>query len=276
MRKILRFDGGTLRFLFGALLAALPPLFCGGCDRGSSPRFEEEEAELRSVAALKALCDGQSSVVVRQDIAIRVRITGNDRYGERVGFLNLEDETAGITLAVEGRNLALEYPFGACVTLLCNGLTLYEYGGKILLGTTPDEYGVGRIPREEVARYLHFEENPSAAPEPRVRRFDEISFADVDRYVRFDDVCFPDGGTWCRRDPETTRYRTTEHRILDGAGREFTVRIASTAAYAGEPLPEGRGSLCGVIDYFAGRFSLVPVNYGDHFSIAATPPKVYP
>ena len=48
--------------------------------------------------------------------------------------------------------------------------------------------------------------------------------------------------------------------ILDAEGNEFTVRSVATCVYAKEPVPSGTGSLYGIIDYFAGKYTLRVTN----------------
>ena len=89
----------------------------------------------------------------------------------------------------------------------------------------------------------------------------------IDTRVRFDDVRFADAGkNWCDTDPETGRAVATEREIVDTRGRTFTVRTAATCVYAKEPLPQGTGSLYGIIDYFAGKYTLRVTNREAEFS----------
>lgn len=80
--------------------------------------------------------------------------------------------------------------------------------------------------------------------------------------MRFADA----GKTWCDTDPETGRAVATEREIVDTRGRTFTVRTAATCVYAKEPLPQGTGSLYGIIDYFAGKYTLRVTNREAEFS----------
>ena len=76
----------------------------------------------------------------------------------------------------------------------------------------------------------------------------------TDTYVHFEGVRFVQQGNWCDPDPETGRPATTERQIADASGREFTVRTAGTCTYATEPVPQGTGSVYGIIDYFNGKY----------------------
>ncbi|WP_418414711.1 DUF5689 domain-containing protein [Alistipes shahii] len=229
-------------------LLTLPVLLTlpAGCDRATQPEFTVRPPEPQnSVAYLKSLCDGKSSVAIAQDITIRGFVTANDLYGEFHRTIVVEDASGGISIAAEGSPLADLYPFGIVATVRCNGLTLCDYGGKIQLGTTPGG------------------ETPSA----QLLTFDAVSARHIDTRVRFDDVRFADAGkTWCDTDPETGRAVATEREIVDTRGRTFTVRTAATCVYAKEPLPQGTGSLYGIIDYFAGKYTLRVTNREAEFS----------
>lgn len=244
-------------------IACLSLLLVAGCDKATKPGFtEESEVSRHTVAYLKSLCDGRSSVAVTQDITIRGFITGNDLYGEFDRTLVVEDASGGIQIAAGDSSLADDYPFGAIATVRCNGLVLCNYGGKIELGSAAGDYGAEAIPQEELSRYIRVSlpgegEKHRAAP----LTFEEVGARRIDTRVRFDNVRFADpGATWCDTDPETGRTVATERTILDAGGREFTVRSAATCAYAKEPVPSGTGSLYGIIDYFAGKYTLRVTN----------------
>ena len=251
-------------------LLTLPVLLTlpAGCDRATQPEFTVRPPEPQnSVAYLKSLCDGKSSVAIAQDITIRGFVTANDLYGEFHRTIVVEDASGGISIAAEGSPLADLYPFGIVATVRCNGLTLCDYGGKIQLGTTPGDGGAGCIPREELARYIRTEPPGGETPSAQLLTFDAVSARHIDTRVRFDDVRFADAGkTWCDTDPETGRAVATEREIVDTRGRTFTVRTAATCVYAKEPLPQGTGSLYGIIDYFAGKYTLRVTNREAEFS----------
>ncbi|MEE0828665.1 MAG: DUF5689 domain-containing protein, partial [Alistipes finegoldii] len=159
----------------------------------------------------------------------------------------------------------------------CNGLTLGDYGGKIQLGTTPDgDYGVGRIPREELGRYLRRNPDKDGRPRPAVCTFDAIGPRQTDTYVCFEGVRFTEAGPWCDTDPETSEPQTSERTLTDAQGRTFRVRTLGTCAYATEPVPQGTGSVYGIIDYFNGKYTLRVSERRVEFANAAGLPRAYP
>ncbi|MCM1150528.1 MAG: DUF5689 domain-containing protein [Alistipes sp.] len=259
---------------YGKLL--LPVLLLVACDRTEPFAYENENRPeaTHTIAYLKTRCDESHYEIVDQTV-IRGTITGNNRYGEFPRELIIQDATGGIAIAADYSAADNPYPLGEELLVYCNGLMLYDYGGKIRLGKATDESTC--IPREELDRHLRISgrtpERPTAAP----IRIDELTPAHIDTYVRIDDVRFPESGIWCDRDPETGRYRTTERTLADAAGHTLAVRTAGTAFYAGEPLPSGNGSLCGIIDYFGGVYSLRITGFETAFVVTpAMPATTYP
>lgn len=256
-------------------------ILLAGCDRASEPGFDGEgpgpaPTPQHTVTYLKSLCDGKVSVKVTQDIVIRGFVTANDLYGEFSRTLVVEDASGGISIAADHASLSDDYPFGTIVNVRCNGLTLCNYGGKIELGTTPGENGAGRIPRTELSRYIRTEPPGGEIHRAAPLTFGEVSARHIDTRVRFDEVRFTQAGTWCDTDPETGRVVATERIIADTEGREFVVRSAGTCTYAKEPLPQGKGSLYGIIDYFDGKFTLRVTNRGAVFSDSADASAAHP
>ena len=163
-----------------ACIKLLALLLLAACDRTSKLSFEGgAPGGVHTIARCTA-----NSVAVTEDITLEGVVTGNDFYGEFYKTLVVEDASGGISLLIDGTRLAFDYPVGAAVTIFCNGLTLGDYGGKIQLGTTPDgDYGVGRIPREELGRYLRRNPDKDGRPRPYVRSTPSASGRQTPTYV---------------------------------------------------------------------------------------------
>lgn len=226
-----------------------------GCDKTATlpPEDDEQPRQTSTIASLKMRCDGLRYPIVDQTI-LRGTITGNNRYGEFYNQLVIEDATGGISIAAEYDAATNDFPLGEELIVYCNSLTLYDYGGKIELGKVTGE-GT-RIPRDEVPKHLHLSGREPEFVTAKPVRIDLLTAAHADTYVRIDGVHFTELAEWCDFDPETHRYVTTERTIEDEAGHTLAVRTAGTALYAGDPLPSGSGSLCGIVDYFGGAYML--------------------
>lgn len=263
------------RALTAALAVALSAALSAACDRASQIAYGDPPDAVQSIAYLRSLCT-TASVPVREPIVVRGTVVANDRFGEFPKTLVVQDASGGIAIDIEQAAIADAFPFGACVIVYCNGLVLNDYGGNIRLGTTPGEYGPGRIPQADLSLYIRREAPAAGPPEPVTLSFDALSMRYVDTYVRFEEVRFTRSGSWCDRDPATGRMATTEREIADRAGRTLSVRTDGGCIYASEPLPMGTGSITGILDYFNGKYALRVVNRDFRFVSAATPPTTYP
>lgn len=268
-----------------AVVAAIPALTGAGCDRSSKASFDEVPARVVSIAHLKSLCEGEVRTITEQ-IAVCGAVTGNDRYGEFPREVVIQDASGGITVAADCPALRNPYPLGRELTVYCNGLTLYDRGGTIRLGKLPPDDATGWdaetrrcIPEEELARHLRLTGREACRPEPRAIGIGDLGPALADVYVRIDGVRFAQGGLWCDTDPATGRTVTTEHALTDAQGHPLplAVRTPGTVFYASEPLPEGCGSLCGILDWFGGACTLRITAFETAFvTAAATSPTAYP
>lgn len=260
---------------FKAGLSAIALLF-SACDRADTLKFEDEELPraTRSIAGLKSLCDGQTYTLADQTV-VRGTVTGNNRYGEFGRTLVIQDASGGITIAADYPAAGNPYPLGTEAIVYCNGLTLYDYGGKIRLGKSDgDAYC---IPREELGRHIRTSGRTPQRIAALPASIGELTPTHIDTYIRIDNVRFVETGAWCDRDPQTGRYTTTERTIEDPAGHRLNVRTSGGCIYAGEPLPSGSGSLCGIVDRFGGSYSLRITGFETAFvATPAAPAKAYP
>lgn len=232
-------------------------LIVGACDHSSTLSFEDAHPTgLHTIRHLKAMARGEVTAI-HEEVVIEGVVTGNDYFGEFNRQLVLEDHSGGITLALGSRNIYQEYPFGSFVRIRCNGLQLHNHGGSIELGTTPDPlYGSIALTSEVAARHLSRLDRPIETPIPQTIRIADIGPQHIDCYVHLADVQFVGQALWCDRDALSGKILPTERIVEDSEGYRLSVRTSATAHYAEEPLPTGRGSLYGIIDYFGGSYTL--------------------
>ncbi len=257
-------------------ISAAAALLGGACDRSTSPVCETPAGERISMAELKSLCRGQSTILTH-DLVVTGSVTANDEQGELYKMLILQDDTGGIEIRLDSRRLYARYPVGMQVEVSCLGLALGDYGGKVILGAAPaGGYVVDRIPESDFPRYLRPTGWQWRTPAPH-RRFADLSLRLADTYLRLEGVAFAaeeQGEPLCR--PDTTA-RATERHLIDAAGDTLALRIRPECLYATEPVPSGTGSVIGILDYFGGRCSLRPVNHGiENFATGAAPPTADP
>mgnify|MGYP000117969828 FL=1 len=250
-------------------LCALALLACvSGCSDSDRLSYEKgaQDGEtpptgVQSISVLKSLYHDRTTRIT-QDISIRGYIVANDTSGEFYKEIVVEDDTGGIVVSIDGEKLYRTCRLFDFVTIDCQGLALGSEGGTLLLGIFPTgDYCVDRIPAGDVARYLSV--TPAAARrQPLTLSFEAVTPRHISRYIRFDKVHFAeDGATWCDFDPETGDPVTTDRTLLDADGRQFVVRTDRRCDYARKPLPAGEGTLCGIVEYFNGRYRLRVTNH---------------
>ena len=260
------------RIALFSLLTAL----AAGCSSSSELSYGTPPAQRGSIAYLKSICT-DDPVVIAEDLNICGVVTGNDLYGEFNKTLILQDESGGIEISADHTLLADDYPLEAVVSVSCNGLAVGRFGGKVRLGAAPTgDYSIDRIPRSELGRHLRCETQTSATPEAERVRFSDVGARHIDCFVRFDGVEFIDNKAWCDTDPETGKPVTTERMIRNANGETFRIRTEAGCMYATKPLPQGTGSILGIIDYFNGVYSLRVTNSSYLFATSATHPTAYP
>lgn len=237
------------------------------CSEGLSygPQPNPEAREQVSIAYLKTLA-AERLQPIRQSLYIEGEITANDHFGEFPEALFVQDPTAAIELRINASNLYLEYPLGRRLRIFCDGLYIGSEHGKLLLGEAPKEgLWITGIAAADLPRRLH----PLADPTQLVAPL-ELSIPMLDRLqlgllvtLRDLHIAEADGERcWCDRDPLSGEALTTYHHLQDEAGGELLLYAPASCSYADEPLPVGRGSFCGILDYREDAFCLRPMGRG--------------
>ena len=288
---------------FGAV-AALLLTGCYDSRFGEPDDDGEGKPATETIAALRDRYAG-TPFTVTGDIVVTGRVASCDRAENFYRTLCICDTEAGLEVMAGIDHLHNDFPIGSRVTLSLRGLAVAESRGVLQAGRPPaagsgyatdyigsraalgavlvrsgealaapspaplaipalTESRCGTLVRIDGVRYTP--EDLSAATWVGYKRFTDADgnavYTYVRRYARFADA----GKTWCDTDPETGRAVATEREIVDTRGRTFTVRTAATCVYAKEPLPQGTGSLYGIIDYFAGKYTLRVTNREAEFS----------
>ena len=245
------------------IVTAIISLIILSACQDSAPSYDERPHGIISIAHLKTLAT-TDSYTITDDIAIEGYVVANDLFGEFYKSIVICDDSGGIEIAVDTRNTAVQFPISARVVVYCSGLTIGEYGGELTLGAIPmGSYTVDRIAEKDFLRYFLIDKESPKAIKPTVTAISEITPAHIGNYIRLNNVTFAEqaGNTWCDIDSTTGEYITTERKVHDHTGREFTVRTIAECSYRNEKIPTGYGDLCGVVAYFNGNYSLRIVNH---------------
>lgn len=229
---------------------------------GSKPPLEQRGSELQtiSIAYLKSLYLG-APYTIREEVGIEGWIVANDEYGNFYKTLVVQDETGGIEIKLDMENIFLEYWRDEKVRVNCNSLTVGEYGGVVQLGvrSADPRYETDYIPNNRVRSTVTTLDGMEREIVPVTIGLELLADGGsgaekyVGCYVRIDDVQFADGElglTWS--DPEMDANRL----LVDRNGNRLNVRTGRYAAFAGELLPLGSGTIRGLLSYFNGEYQL--------------------
>ena len=250
-----------------AIAAFIISLLAVACSDSTTIGYGQQSEGRISIAHLKTMAVG-SSVEIVENVAIEGYVVVNDLYGEYYKTIVISDESGGIELMIDCDNTAVEFPVSARVTVHCTGLSVGVYGGRVMLGAVPErDFTVDRLSMQEAARHIKVDKSTPTEIRAKEKKISEISTADVSNYVVINDVEFVDQGlAWCDKDPLTEEYITTTRTVSDSEGRRIGIRTIASCSYRAERLPEGRGRLYGVVEYFNGEFALRVVNHGVVFN----------
>ncbi len=217
----------------------------------------------RSIAYLKSLYMGSLSPIV-ENCVIKGVVTGNDLWGEFVGSLIVEDDSGGIEIAVDLDNVAINYPVGSQVTLLCDGLYLgYNYG-TLIIGSKPSvEEVVGDISESQLALRLSCSGDVLPAI-PTMTTIDQLCDEMNLRYLFLERLEFASESTsYCDRDPETGRLISTTHRLIDEYGAVVNLFVPYTVEYGDVELPSSLVSISAILmGSFGGVYTLQLSDFG--------------
>ena len=242
-----------------------------GCGSATKPDYSElpnddSESGLVSIAYLKSRCKGLSTTI-KSDVSIKGTVVANDLFGEFYKSIVLVDASGGVEVSIDCERLYSEFPLYANVSISCNGLAVGRVGGKVVLGAVPTgEYTVDRIVEDDISKYMLWQRGDVTSAVPRKVTIESFGVEHVSDYVMLEGVRFADdevGQTWC--DSSDDDYLDTERHVVDSSGNVLVVSVSGHCEYAGERIPSGTGTICGILDYSGDQFFLRIANHEVYF-----------
>lgn len=228
-----------------------------GCS--TPPAYGEYDSGV-SIAYLKSLCRG-SSYDITDDITICGTVIANDHLGEFYKSIVIADDSGGIEVAIDKRDIYLDLPIHSRITIFCSGLSLGRLGGKIELGAHPTgDFPVDGIPADKFSKYFKTEAGGTNTT-PIEHTISGLKPTDISSYVLLRNLRIsgelPDA--WCA--VENGEYIDTTHILEDADGFTLPLRVRSSCSYAGMPTPKGPFDIAGIIDYSDNTYYLRITNY---------------
>lgn len=183
------------------------------------------------------------------------RIVSSDEAGNIYKNLMIEDETAGLTIAVDMTNLYQTYKIGQTLTIDCTGLYIGAYGNCMQLGTEPqpDKAQPARIAEKDFTAHAFVYGFPKAV-KPLVVTVPEVDAAKSinteflamqSRLVKFENMEFENPG-----EPLANQGQSTSRYAFDESGNRIQLYNSGQSTIWTNTLPSGKGSIIGILSYY--------------------------
>lgn len=224
------------------------------------------ENEVTANASFESLLEAYHGKPDRidQDLLFPAYVISSDRAGNFYKKLYLQaDPTdpkcSGIEIGMDLPDLYLDYPPGTKLLIQAKGLYMDGKDGLFQLGPLQrDSSGkprLGRIDINDIHQRIHFSCDSPHVITPSTYTHIEKAKADVhvNTLVQLDGVEFDaqdTAKTYADRDGDANR------RLVDGFGGTLIVRSSHYADFAKQPLPDGSGSIEGVMSKYGRYFEL--------------------
>lgn len=184
------------------------------------------------------------------------KVVSSDEAGNIYKNIMIEDETAGLTIAIDKTKLYQDYKVGQMLTIDCTGLYMGAYGRCMQLGWEPlsaDKQQPSRIPEETIAEHAWTYGFPEpvapqvvTVPEVNAARQDNDMFlAMQSRLVKFENMEFETPG-----EPLAVQGSSTSRYAIDENGNRIQLYNSGQSTIWANTLPSGKGDIVGILSYY--------------------------
>ncbi len=209
-----------------------------------------------TIATLKATYLG-AMIQITDTLVIQGIITSSDETGNIYKSLYIQDSTGGLNIAIDQTSIYTDFRLGQKIFIKCKDLYLGEYGGVVQLGYN-NNGSIGRIPTAMLKTYFFKDGLPGAVPTPSLIDVTTDLTGKISMLVRIDGISFPDVGQ-----PYSLPDASTDRIIADASGNpisiggsDFVLRTSNYASFRTSLLPQGVGSLIGILSVYNGTYQL--------------------
>lgn len=215
---------------------------------------------------------------------IKGRVISSDASGNVYKSMYIQDETEAITLSINQNSLYNQYRLGQEVVIDVTGLYIGKYAGLEQIGGYGEYNGTPQVSFMIYPLFVdHTELN--GMPEPVTTTINygdqapesgiyavrigidqlpaETDYAAV-RYlqsqlIELNNVHFEEGG----KNTFSTYQQTENRNLVDEKGNTIIVRTSGYSTFYSQTLPEGSGTVRGLLSYFNGTWQLILRSTGD-------------
>ena len=212
-----------------------------------------------SIAQLKSKYDGDT-VALKGDLSIEGTVISTDQFGNFYKKIVIEDTSGGIEIEINDTYMFTNYPVGQKLMIKLNGLVLGEYKGILELGKDYNlANGIIRLEPDDENIFL-LKKCEVSELKPKVITIDKINDDMLNTLVKIENVQFTkadSGQTWADSDPKINRH------LIDQNSDTLQVRTSKYASFAADTLPNGSGTIVGVLGKHDSDYQLYIRNLDD-------------
>ncbi len=213
---------------------------------------------------------------------IHGRVISSDATGNIYKSIVIQDETAAIALSVNQGSTYTDYRIGQDVVVNATGIYIGYYNGLQQLGWydlyegTPSltfmpwdiflaHSELNGFPNNEVQYIKENESRPTDAPYGIITSFSQLpatgeAFRNMQsQLVEFCNVHFEEGG----KETYAPYQESVNRTLVDANGGKLTVRTSGYSNFYNEMIPEGTGTVRGILSYYGDAWQLLLRGLGD-------------
>ena len=224
----------------------------GGGGGGQGVTIPEEQ--VISVADLIARRVADVETVIEEDIYVSGIVVSSDETGNVFKTIVVQDETGGIAILVDQFDLYQTFEIGTSVYVHLQDLFVSDFNGLPQVGYPPSSEDVKRIPENLVSNVI-LRGNQGFTLSPRLTTISQLDASMLNTYVVFSDIEFLEnsfGDTYA----DGANQQSRNHTMMDCDGNELILRTSGFADFADERIPEGNGTVTGVLQIFGDTYQI--------------------
>lgn len=271
---------------FGGALAAIASLAAlSACQANmDAPEMEVPVASMTpniTISELKTnFADTTQLCPLRENgtpYIIHGRVVSSDASGNIYKSLVIQDETAAMAISLNQSSTYVDYRIGQEIVMNVSGLYIGYYNGLQQLGMLGSPYNgeaqltfmnyddflghteLNGLPDQDVQYVTPTEAWPAEHPYCIVSNIGQLPTAGEDfrnmqsQLVEFRNVSFVDGG----KETFAPYQESVNRNIRDAQGNELIVRNSGYSTFYNLTLPEGTGTVRGILSYYGGAWQLL-------------------
>lgn len=207
-----------------------------------------------------ALYEGET-IQIQEDWTIEGYVVSSDRDGNFFSALHFQDRPAdpahGFQMQIDLRDSHLFFETGSKILVRLKGLYLGKNGEVFTLGGTFTAFGnvsVGRLPALKVHEHIFLACDQTEGLQPKTTTLENLLELPPNTLIKLEDMEMADGelgNTFAEKGEETDRM------LQDCAGNTLVMKNSGFSNFQAETLPEGNGSITGVLLKDGNDFQLV-------------------